>query len=217
MISWESHGVELADITAGIHDGYLRHWAQGIRAHDGLVYLRIFPEMNGDWTPWNGDPDALIAAWRYIYQLFQEEGATNARFVWSPNQTDEPRLDSNAMELYYPGDDVVHVMAFSAYNWGTVRDWSQWSSFYEVVAEPYQRLAAISRHPIWIAEMATTGEGGDKEKWIHQMLGQEGFWRLQAVVWFEEDKEADWAVEGLENDMVLFRKWVTELFPASGF
>lgn len=217
MISWEPHGVNLPDISAGHYDDYVRSWARGVREHEGLVYLRIFPEMNGDWTPWNGNPKALRDAWRHIYQIFEAEGASNVRFVWAPNGTDEPRLESNRMENYYPGDDYVHVVAFSAYNWGTVRDWSSWSSFYEVVAEPYRRLDDLAERPIWIAEMATTGEGGDKEQWIHEMLMQEGFWRLSAVVWFEEDKETDWRIESTRGGMVAFREWMTDLAPSSGF
>ncbi len=192
LISWQPHGVALRDIAAGAYDDYLRAWARDLASTGATVYLRPFPEMNGDWVSWNGDPEGLVAAWRHMAALFDEEGATNVRWVFSPNVTDEPRVASNRMELYYPGDDVVDVLALDGYNWGTTRPWTEWRAFEEVFASGYARLTALGPQPVWFAEIASSTDGGDKAGWVRAMLDSTAFARLQAIVWFDEHKEADW-------------------------
>ena len=191
---------DLHDITAGHHDDYLRSWAQGIQHAPGPVYLRPFPEMNGDWVPWNGDPQALRDAWTHLTTLFENEGTHNVRWVWSPNVTDEPRTEHNRMENYYPGHDHVHVLALSGYNWGDTRPTIGWRSFEDILEEPYARLTRLGPQPVWMAETASSEVGGDKAAWIRAMFASAAeFPRLEAIVWFNEDKETDWRIESSER------------------
>ncbi|MFN2321768.1 MAG: glycoside hydrolase family 26 protein [Trueperaceae bacterium] len=192
LISWQPHGQSVDDIAAGAYDGYLRSWADGLAAAAGIVYLRPFPEMNGDWVPWNGDPDGLVAAWTRMTALFDEAGASNVRWVWGPNVTDEPRTDANRMERYYPGAGHVDVLALSGYNWGATRPGIGWRSFEEIFEDAYARLVDLGTQPVWIAEMASSDEGGDKAAWIRDLFASTAFPRLEALVWFDENKEADW-------------------------
>jgi hypothetical protein len=212
MISWQPHRQPLDLIAAGRYDAYIRGWAQGARAHGGAIYLRPFPEMNGDWTTWSGDPEGLKAAWRHIVTLFRREGADNVRFVWSPNVTDQPRTPENRMEAYYPGHDYVDVLALDGYNWGTARSWSTWRSFEDIFEGPYERLARIGPQPIWLAEVASAEDGGDKGAWVRDMLRSRAFPRLEAIVWFSERKEADWRIESSEGALYAFRDWFTSSF-----
>ena len=196
LITWQPMREDLRDIAAGVHDDYLRSWADGVRAAPGIVYLRPFPEMNGDWVPWNGDPDAFRAAWAHVTALFRDAGAVNVRWVWSPNLTDEPRTDANRMERYYPGHDQVDVLALSGYNWGETRPYIGWRTFGEMLAVPYRRLTDLGDQPVWMAETASTEVGGDKAAWIRDMFASAAaFPRLEAVVWFNENKETDWRLE----------------------
>jgi len=192
LISWQPHRQDLHDIAAGHHDDYLRSWAQGIRTAPGTVYLRPFPEMNGDWVPWNGDPTALRQAWTHLTTLFDHEGAHNVRWVWSPNVTDEPRTDTNRMEHYYPGHDHVDVLALSGYNWGDTRPYIGWRSFERIFAAAYDRLTALGAQPIWLTELASSDAGGDKPAWVRDMFASTAFPRIEALIWFDEEKEADW-------------------------
>ena len=192
LISWQPMRQDLSDIADGRHDAYLRGWAQGVRRAPGTVFLRPFPEMNGEWVPWNGDPEALRQAWIRLVRLFDEEGADNVRWVWSPNVTDEPRSDENRMERYYPGDEHVDVLALSGYNWGETRPTIGWQSFEEIFAGGYERVTAIGPQPVWLAEFASSDVGGDKAAWVRDMLASTAFPRIEALVWFDEDKEADW-------------------------
>jgi len=195
LITWQPHDASLRDIAAGVHDAYLVDWARGIAAADGPVYLRPFPEMNGDWVPWNGDPDGFRAAWVHMTAVFAREGADNVRWVWSPNVTDEPRTEANRLEHYYPGSEHVDVLAFSGYNWGGTRPYIGWRSFESIVGEVYPRLIALGPQPVWVAETASAEAGGDKAAWIRDMFATGRFVRLEAVVWFNEDKETDWRVQ----------------------
>lgn len=194
LISWQPLRQSVRDIADGVYDDYLRSWARGIRAAPGPVYVRPFPEMNGEWVGWNGDPIALREAWVRMTALFAAEGADNVRWVWSPNVTDQPRTEANRMEHYYPGDDHVDVLALSGYNWGEARPEIGWRSFEAVFEVGYERLTALGPQPVWLAELASTDVGGDKAAWVRAMFASTAFPRIAALIWFDEDKETDWRV-----------------------
>ena len=206
LVTWQPHRQSVREIAAGAHDDYLRSWAHGVRDAGGTVYVRPFPEMNGDWVPWNGDPEGFVAAWRHLTELFAREGAHDVRWVWSPNVTDEPRTDANRLERYYPGAAHVDVLALSGYNWGATRPHIGWRSFEEIVAQAYPRLAALGPQPVWVAETASAESGGDKAAWIHGLFETDRFARLEAVIWFNEDKETDWRLESSASSLAAFRE-----------
>jgi beta-mannanase len=205
VITWEpwrpadgkvQPGYAPAAIAAGRHDRYVRDWAQAVRDTGRVIHLRPMHEMNGTWYPW-GSPDGpshpadYLAAWRHIRALFAAEGAGNVRWIWSPNGADVPA--GNRLEDYYPGDDQVDVLGCSAYNWGTTQPWSRWTSFRDLMAVPYRRLAALGPQPIWLCETGCTPRGGSKPAWVRGMFASAAaFPRLDAVLWFNIDKETDW-------------------------
>lgn len=212
LISWESGRIPLADIAAGAHDAYVAEWARAAADYAAPVYVRPFPEMNGDWTPWNGQPAVLVDAWRRIVGIFRAEGASNVQFVWSPNITDEPRTDANRMELYYPGAEYVDVLAVDGYNWGNVRPWSDWTSFRDMLAPGYGRITALGDQPFWVAETASTELGGDKGEWVRAMFRDSAdFPQLEAIVWFDEDKETDWRAASSGASLAGFRDGLRQL------
>lgn len=205
LISWQPHEQSIADIAAGVYDEYIWSWAAGVRESGVVVYLRPFPEMNGDWVPWNGQPELFRAAWRRMAAIFDLAGTANVRWVFSPNVTDSPRTEENRLELYYPGPDVVDVLAVDGYNWGSTRPWTAWRSFEEVFAEGYARVASLGDQGIWFAEMASSAEGGDKAAWVSDMLASTAFPRLEALIWFDEHKEADWRMVADADVALAFR------------
>ncbi len=195
LITWEPTHQSVEDIAAGRYDALLRSFADGVRATPGLVFVRPFPEMNGDWEPWNGDPTTLVAAWRHMVKVFRDQGADNVRWVWSPNVTDQPSTPANAMERYYPGDAYVDVLALDGYNWGTAVSWGSWQSFEQIFARPYARITALGPQPVWITEVASGSRGGDKAAWVANMLTTTAFPRIQALIWFNQNKEVDWRID----------------------
>lgn len=208
LISWENNHVTTASIAAGQHDTYIREWAAGARQHPTDVYVRLFPEMNGDWTPWNGNAADLKAAWRRIVNLFRLEGAHNVKFVFSPNITDEPRADWNRMENYYPGDEYVDVLALDGFNRGDTLT-HRWRTFQDTFQAPYERITRLNpTAPVWIAETGSTDTGGSKAQWVTDMfraLENRLLPNLEAVVWFNEDKEYDWRIDSSPAALQAFR------------
>jgi hypothetical protein len=210
LITWQSKNQSVSDIAAGKHDTYIRTWAQGIGDLSGDVYLRPFPEMNGDWTTWNGNPKTLVAAWKHIVNIFREEGATNARWVWSPNVRDEPATAENRMELYYPGERYADILALDGYNWGTTRSYTAWKPFEQIFEDAYGRITTLGKQHVWVAEVASTEHGGDKGEWVKGMLGSTAFPRIDALVWFNENKETDWRMESSSDSLSAFREWFSD-------
>lgn len=210
LITWQSNSQSLDQILAGNYDAYIRSWAKGVKKAKGEVYLRIFPEMNGDWTNWHGEPEKLVKAWKHIVTIFRQENAHNVRWVWSPNITDEPATARNQMEFYYPGDDYVDILGLDGFNWGTVRPWTAWKSFEETFEVPYKRITALGNQPLWLAEIASTEKGGDKAAWITDMLNSTSFPQIDALIWFNEVKETDWRIESSYASEAAFKTWFTQ-------
>jgi hypothetical protein len=165
-----------------------------------------FPEMNGDWVPWNGDPDGLRAAWRHVAASSPKKAPTTSAGSSAPTSPTSRAPNDNRMERYYPGDDVVDVLALSGYNWGATRPYIGWRSFEEIFDTAYERITALGdQQPLWLAEIASSDEGGDKAAWVRDMFASTAFPRLEMVVWFDEDKEADWRVTSHPEVVQAFR------------
>ncbi len=224
MVTWEpwNHRQEvkqskyaLRKIASGKHDAYIRRWARDAAAWDKPLYLRFAHEMNGSWYPWgvqvNGNTRAqYVAAWRHVVRIFRQEGATKVRWVWSPSA--EVLGNGVAFEEIYPGDDYVDWVALDGYNWGTTRSHSDWTSLAKLFGPSYDVLTAMTDKPIMIAEMASAEAGGDKAAWI-----RDGFLegvpsrlpKVEAVVWFNSDKEADWRVDSSVRALEAYRDVAT--------
>ena len=87
--------------------------------------------MNGDWVPWglgvNGNTARdYVAAWRHLVTVFAEEGASNVRWVWSPNVNPDGYLP---FERLYPGDR-----------------WVDWLALDRVQLRRWARVAIVHRH-----------------------------------------------------------------------
>ena len=189
----------LSRIAAGEYDTYVRSFARALAAWGKPLYLRPMHEMNGTWYPWGGTvngntPAAFRRAWRHLHDLFAEEGATNVRWVFCVNADDVPA--SNHFERYYPGERYVDVLALDGYNWGSsFPQYGGWREFDTIFHRPYLRLARLGSQPIWITEVASASDGGNKATWVRDMFRVTRgarYTRLQALVWFDVDKELDW-------------------------
>ncbi len=206
---WESAGgseqprYRLERIANGAFDDYVERWARKLRDLGRRVYLRPMHEMNGNWYPWaggaNGNSAAdYRAAWRRLHDIFERAGADNVRWVWCINNFD---VGAAPMERFYPGRRYVDVLAVDGYNWGATKpEWGGWQSFRDVFAPAYRRLQALGDQPIWVAEVGSAPEGGDKAKWVRNMWDVARRWdRLKAIVWFDLDKERDWRAGPVAN------------------
>lgn len=192
-----------AAIAAGHHDRYITTWAEGLaRRDDGPWYLRPMHEMNGDWYPWAGgvdgnDPAAYRAAWVHLHDLFAAAGVgSRVRWVWCPLADDPAGPEAIPFEAYYPGAAYVDVLGLDGYNWGADHPhYGGWRSPAEIFERALLRVANLGPHPVWLAEIGSAPEGGDKAAWVAEALALGDDPRLEAVVWFNLDKERDWRIE----------------------
>jgi hypothetical protein len=220
--SWSDNGqpgdlyqpdYRLADIAAGAHDDYLIAWAQAARDWGHPFFLRFDHEMNGNWMSWseqgnsNGNyPGDFVAAWRHVVDVFRDQGATNATWVWCPNVAGSTTFDMGEL---YPGDDYVDWTCLDGYNFSKTKNNARWLSFADVFRgnaanghrDSYQMVLNLAASkPLMIGETASAEVGGSKADWIADALAQlpSNFPRIRAFVWFNGDgnePNRQWPVE----------------------
>src|SRR6185436_17516550 len=108
-------GFPLTEIVNGTHDTLIKSRAQAAKALGKLFFLRWGHEMNGNWYPWDGSHNGAnqaatatyVSAYRHIHDLFAAAGASNVRWVFSPNVDSVPGDPWNQWSNYYPGDGYV--------------------------------------------------------------------------------------------------------------
>jgi mannan endo-1,4-beta-mannosidase len=138
-------------------------------------------------------PAQFVAAWRHVVSVFRSAGATNVKWVWSPNVDCGGKCPFDA---FFPGDSYVDYVALDGYNYAAV-DGVPWMSFDQIFAPSYRDLTRLSSKPVIIAETASVGDGDAKATWIQNAFLRSiptAFPRVRAVVWFDRDKEANWKV-----------------------
>jgi len=124
-------------IAAGDYDGLLRADAEAYRAYGQPVLLRWFWEMN---LPNEGrHPECLgatgsaaasdyVAAWKRIWTIFHEVGASNVAFVWAPSDA----LHAPSPSAFYPGGAYVNWIGADLYDRSGYGPFEQmFSSFYD--------------------------------------------------------------------------------------
>jgi hypothetical protein len=58
----------------------------------------------------------------------------------------------------------------------------------------------LGPQPVWVAETASTTKGGDKAKWVESMFREaKRYPRLEALLWFHQNKEQDWRATSSER------------------
>jgi len=206
----------LKTIIAGNHDAYIRQWARDAAAWGKPMYLRFAQEMNGTWYPWspgvNGNTASEFrSAWKRVHNIFQQEGATNVRWVWSPYINCS---GCSSFSSVYPGDTYVNWVALDGYNWGTTFSWSWWQSMAQVFGSSYDAVTKLApSKPFMIAEVSSAEKGGSKASWIRNAFNTDIPNRMpktQAVIWFSADKttagETDWRVNSSDTSLEAYKE-----------
>jgi hypothetical protein len=103
-IAWEPR--DLNDVR---DDDYLRDFMSSAADLDHPVVLRFAGEMNGTWTPYNGNPEAYVEAFRTVYKA--SRGAPKVAMLWCPNT-----VPQSGIEEYYPGHDYVDWVGVNFYS-----------------------------------------------------------------------------------------------------
>ncbi len=185
-------------VARGDLDSQLRSWARAYAAfsQDGnrIAFIAPLQEMNGGWIPYGLDPINYKLAYQHIQQIFISEGVDMNEVHWTFAPNGWSRPGDPPFEDYYPGDNIVDVVGFSAYNFGTCSG-GVWQNP-ETVFSPYiTRMQNMAPNkPIVIAQTASSSHGGNKDQWIRDtynyLKNQDN---LVAIMYFNIDKVCDWA------------------------
>jgi mannan endo-1,4-beta-mannosidase len=208
---WESTGspisqpdYSLASIIACAHDSYIDMYAASVRRYPHRVTIRLMHEMNGSWYPWasgvNGNqPGEFVLAWQHVRDRFTALGVSNVDWMWAPNAIytgDAP------LATLYPGDAYVDAVGLSNYNWGGKGPngfTRHWRGFSTLFTDSIAAVQAVTKHPLWIAETASSNSDGSKAAWLTQTLAQLGQQpEIAGLVWFDHLDQArgvDWRIE----------------------
>jgi hypothetical protein len=196
-----------ARIAAGDHDAYIADFARQVRHWGGRLALRFAHEADAPHYPWSvgvgGNTAAdLVAAWRHVRAVFEAQGA-DVIWVWCVNVHAPGTAEYAPL---YPGDDAVDWIGLDGYNGGDAVPWGGWRSPAEVFGASLADLRSLSDKPVLVTETASAEEGGDKAAWIRALFTFAAQERIRGLVWFQEDKEADWRITSSAAAAAAFRE-----------
>jgi cellulose synthase/poly-beta-1,6-N-acetylglucosamine synthase-like glycosyltransferase len=149
----------LTAVINGVHDQELKRWAQDIRDYGRPVYISILLHVDRNWSLTSavangGIPQDSSNAWLHIESVFNEVGATNVAWVWSPA---DPSHDAQ----YAPPEATINCVLLSLISYpGT-----QW------VDPRAALLNVIARHPSKpiILEVSADGPSRQKAAWLNKV------------------------------------------------
>lgn len=225
-LTWEP-AVNLKDIIRGVYDNYILTYARDIKEWEGEIRFRFAHEMiqdnvynNGkEFYPWQDQPETYVKAYRHVYDIFKKVGASNAKFVWCPNNFP---VDVDIVKQYYPGNDYVDWLCMDGYNWGNQDGkpgWPEWQWFDDIFGNLYHTFVdhpeIFGEKPIMIGEFASCEAspnelpGQNKAEWIKnafKRIASPEYKRIKAFYWFHIDKECDWRVNSSDSAKNAFKE-----------
>lgn len=212
LLSWRTTSVSDAQVLDGSQDGLIRQHAETLKAYGFPIFLRFDSEMNsaGGGHVWAGNPQQYVAMWRYVQHIFDEVGATNVVWVWTPNSNSNPDTPANAIQAYYPGNAYVDWVGIDGFNFGTEFG-DTWDSLGSVMSQVYSLYSGVK--PIMIAETgsAPSNAYGSESQWITQA----GTWieshpDIKALVYFDVKAEGDFAIDRTPQVEAAFKAMVDQ-------
>jgi len=212
IVTWEpwnfvsKEPIDYDQLLTGKYDQYIAEFANKLKTINKDVFLRFSHEMNGDWYPWAGvkiGKEKYIAIHRHVKDIFNKEGVTNVKWIFSVNWEDVPK-ENNYFALYYPGNQYVDYIGIDGYNWGNTQKWSKWISFNDIFYKRYNEIVQNFNKPVIISEFGCAPSGGNKALWIKEALNNiKDMKSIKAFILFNINKETDWffspdSEEGIE-------------------
>lgn len=182
---------------------FAKAYARWLKRGKGrFAFLAPLPEMNGEWETYGHTPTEFKAAYGRIQLLFQQAGVprTQVQWVFAPNGWSRAE---HGFEQYYPGDDQVDIVGFSAYNWGYCNQatWKEWQSPSVVFGRYLDRMKKMApTKPIFITQTASTSithfgsQPAQKDEWLQDTYRYLATQDVRGILYFNFDKECDWAL-----------------------
>lgn len=197
LVQMQPDGINLATITAGRWDSYLRGFAAAVKAYGHPVILSFGHEMNGTWYSWgsgHSTPQAFVAAWRHVVQVFLDAGAANVKWLWTVNDTNGASPSSPPLSAWWPGTPWVDMVGIDGYYYYPS------ATFSSVYGPTIAEIRQFTDAPVMIAEVAV-GPNPNREAQISGLFAGARADHIGAVIWFDEAQDdgiyhQDWRLEG---------------------
>ncbi len=180
------------------------------------IWFRPMNEFNSGWVNWGLDPDGFRAAWRRMFNIAEQVGATKRHiFVWSPNHRSYPDVEWNKMERYYPGDQYVDWVGLSCYPPS-----AQYVNGDEDARYPLARCKEVNskygdRKPMMVAEGGFS-KASDQVRWVREWFEVEKRYpNFKAMIWENHnDRVLQDQPEALKlyQDLVKSPYWISETY-----
>jgi hypothetical protein len=111
--------VHWAAVAAGDYDSDLEQMARGIASLHVPVFVTFDHEPDQPARSAVGTPAEFVAAWRHVHDLFIEQGATNAVWVWVVMALPQTYA---ATPAFWPGAAYVDWVSWDSYDEAACRD-----------------------------------------------------------------------------------------------
>ena len=210
----------LKNITNHDFDSYIVSYATAVKKFGKPVMIRFAHEMNGNWYSWGSTfntPDEYIAAWRHVHDIFVKEGATNATWVWSPNEiyTDPRTPYADDILRFYPGDEYVDWVGFSSFNWANQYKHNVWKDPEDMYAQTLSVLKQLNK-PIMITETASADGATPEMKanWIKALAHYiNNNPVIKGILWFDiADNGINWSIDSTPLSQKAFEEEFNNYF-----
>jgi mannan endo-1,4-beta-mannosidase len=185
-------------IAAGTYDGYLRSFADSVRAFGQPVVIGFGHEMNAAWYSWGYGhvaPRVFVAAWRHIVSVFRQQGAGNVTWLWTI-QADEP--GTGPIADWWPGPRYVTWVGIDGYYFRPS------ATFASVFGQTIRQLRAVTSKPVLLSETAVGPGAGQAAKIGDLFRGMAAAGAL-GLVWFDI----------AQHDGIFHQDWRIENSPAA--
>ena len=203
ILQWDPTHASISKIAAGDYDGYLRSFADSVRAFGQAVVIGFGHEMNANWYSWGYGhvrPSTFVAAWRHIVTLFRNQGADNVTWLWTIN-ADLPT--TGPISSWWPGSEYVTWVGIDGYYYIPS------DTFASVFGKTIVQVRAITDKPVLLSETAVGPSAGQSAKISNLFAGMRMYQTL-GLVWFDIAQNdglyhQDWRLENSPAGQAAFR------------
>lgn len=191
--SWKTSGqganqpaYSLKSIYNGTHDADFKRIAGVIAAAKTPIYLRFAHEMNAWWYPWaeavNGNkPGEYVKAWNHVHDIFTAAGATDVKWVWSPNVVINNHANTTALSGLVPAGGYFNLAGITCYGHSTTAS--------KTCGPTLTEIAKLTTKHVVLSEVGA--DGISKAAWISSMNAMfNAYPQVSGFNWFNTNPKA---------------------------